>query len=191
MIAGAEQEDSLTKCVLDWHTPGLDGIETGRRLSSPGRHGPCPIGSSTGIRTGKRSFAWPMPPASIGCWSKPVCASRAVRYRHRPVWPANQFRSPSNHRRWPLSPLLTDSGSWLAEDNSPISKSRWNLPRAIGADVASPAMVPSRWDGGPRTHYDPDPDGHANAGDGWPGATRLLREREGIGQPHLDPGDDG
>ncbi|MFM5747707.1 response regulator [Aeromonas caviae] len=181
MIAGAEQEGQPYEVVLlDWHMPGLDGIETGRRLIARGM-GPRPYRVMVTGYGREEVFRQADAAGFDRVLVKPVCASvlfDTVIGLFGQQTSSLTFKPPQVTHRYRFDGLRI----LLAEDNELNQQVALELLRAVGADVSIAGNGAIALEMVAQTHYDlilmdmqmPVMDGLA--------ATRLLREREGIGQ---------
>ncbi|MGL6510113.1 response regulator [Aeromonas hydrophila] len=181
MIAGAEQEGLPYEVVLlDWHMPGLDGIETGRRLIARGM-GQRPYRVMVTGYGREEVFRQADTAGFDRVLVKPVCASvlfdTVIGLFGQQASPLT-FKPPqtTHHYRFDGLRIL------LAEDNELNQQVALELLRAVGADVSIAGNGAIALEMVAQTHYDlilmdmqmPVMDGLA--------ATRLLREREDVGQ---------
>ncbi|QJT12558.1 response regulator [Aeromonas sp. 2692-1] len=181
MIAGAEQEGQPYEVVLlDWHMPGLDGIETGRRLIARGM-GQRPYRVMVTGYGREEVFRQADTAGFDRVLVKPVCASvlfdTVIGLFGQQASPLI-FKPPqaTHHYRFDGLRIL------LAEDNELNQQVALELLRAVGADVSIAGNGAIALEMVAQTHYDlilmdmqmPVMDGLA--------ATRLLREREDVGQ---------
>ncbi|HGK7312764.1 response regulator [Aeromonas hydrophila] len=181
MIAGAEQEGQPYEVVLlDWHMPGLDGIETGRRLIARGM-GQRPYRVMVTGYGREEVFRQADTAGFDRVLVKPVCASvlfdTVIGLFGQQASPLT-FKPPqaTHHYRFDGLRIL------LAEDNELNQQVALELLRAVGADVSIAGNGSIALEMVAQTHYDlilmdmqmPVMDGLA--------ATRLLREREDVGQ---------
>ncbi|MBQ4675012.1 response regulator [Aeromonas hydrophila] len=181
MIAGAEQEGQPYEVVLlDWHMPGLDGIETGRRLIARGM-GQRPYRVMVTGYGREEVFRQADTAGFDRVLVKPVCASvlfdTVIGLFGQQASPLT-FKPPqtTHHYRFDGLRIL------LAEDNELNQQVALELLRAVGADVSIAGNGAIALEMVAQTHYDlilmdmqmPVMDGLA--------ATRLLREREDVGQ---------
>ncbi|MCP3324402.1 hybrid sensor histidine kinase/response regulator [Aeromonas hydrophila] len=181
MIAGAEQEGQPYEVVLlDWHMPGLDGIETGRRLIARGM-GQRPYRVMVTGYGREEVFRQADTAGFDRVLVKPVCASvlfdTVIGLFGQQASPLT-FKPPqaTHHYRFDGLRIL------LAEDNELNQQVALELLRAVGADVSIASNGAIALEMVAQTHYDlilmdmqmPVMDGLA--------ATRLLREREDVGQ---------
>ncbi len=181
MIAGAEQEGQPYEVVLlDWHMPGLDGIETGRRLIARSM-GPRPYRVMVTGYGREEVFRQADAAGFDRVLVKPVCASvlfDTVIGLFGQQTSSLTFKPPQVAHRYRFDGLRI----LLAEDNELNQQVALELLRAVGADVSIAGNGAIALEMVAQTHYDlilmdmqiPVMDGLA--------ATRLLREREGIGQ---------
>ncbi|WP_323971721.1 response regulator [Aeromonas hydrophila] len=181
MIAGAEQEGQPYEVVLlDWHMPGLDGIETGRRLIARGM-GQRPYRVMVTGYGREEVFRQADTAGFDRVLVKPVCASvlfdTVIGLFGQQASPLT-FKPPqaTHHYRFDGLRIL------LAEDNELNQQVALELLRAVGADVSIAGNGAIALEMVAQTHYNlilmdmqmPVMDGLA--------ATRLLREREDVGQ---------
>ncbi|MGL6487280.1 response regulator [Aeromonas hydrophila] len=181
MIAGSEQEGQPYEVVLlDWHMPGLDGIETGRRLIARGM-GQRPYRVMVTGYGREEVFRQADTAGFDRVLVKPVCASvlfdTVIGLFGQQASPLT-FKPPqaTHHYRFDGLRIL------LAEDNELNQQVALELLRAVGADVSIAGNGAIALEIVAQTHYDlilmdmqmPVMDGLA--------ATRLLREREDVGQ---------
>ncbi|WP_438833881.1 response regulator [Aeromonas oralensis] len=181
MIAGAEQEGQPYEVVLlDWHMPGLDGIETGRRLIARGM-GPRPYRVMVTGYGREEVFRQADSAGFDRVLIKPVCASvlfDTVIGLFGQQTSSLTFKPPQVTHRYRFDGLRI----LLAEDNELNQQVALELLRAVGADVSIAGNGAIALEMVAQTHYDlilmdmqmPVMDGLA--------ATRLLREREDVGQ---------
>ncbi|WAF90344.1 response regulator [Aeromonas hydrophila] len=181
MIAGAEQEGQPYEVVLlDWHMPGLDGIETGRRLIARSM-GPRPYRVMVTGYGREEVFRQADSAGFDRVLIKPVCASvlfDTVIGLFGQQTSSLTFKPPQVTHRYRFDGLRI----LLAEDNELNQQVALELLRAVGADVSIAGNGAIALEMVAQTNYDlilmdmqmPVMDGLA--------VTRLLREREGIGQ---------
>ena len=149
MIAGAEQEGQPYEVVLlDWHMPGLDGIETGRRLIARGM-GQRPYRVMVTGYGREEVFRQADTAGFDRVLVKPVCAS-VLFDTVIGLFGQQASPSPSNHPRRPITTASTGSGSCWRKTTSSISRWRWSCCGRSALMSASPAMAPSRWRWWPR-----------------------------------------
>nr|WP_238583107.1 response regulator [Aeromonas salmonicida] len=181
MIASAEQEGNAYEVVLlDWHMPGLDGIETGRRLIARGLGKRLYRVMVTGYGR-EEVFREAQAAGFDRVLVKPVCASVLFDtiiglFGHQTTAITLKPPQPSHSYRFDGLRIL------LAEDNELNQQVAMELLRAVGADVSIAGNGAIALKMAEQQPYDlilmdmqmPVMDGLA--------ATRQLREQEGAGQ---------
>ena len=153
MIAGAEQEGQPYEVVLlDWHMPGLDGIETGRRLIARGM-GPRPYRVMVTGYGREEVFRQADAAGFDRVLVKPVCASvlfDTVIGLFGQQTSSLTFKPPQVAHRYRFDGLRI----LLAEDNELNQQVALELLRAIGADVSIAGNGAIALEMVAQTHYD-------------------------------------
>ncbi|MGV2704126.1 UNVERIFIED_CONTAM: response regulator [Aeromonas salmonicida] len=135
MIASAEQEGNAYEVVLlDWHMPGLDGIETGRRLIARGLGKRLYRVMVTGYGR-EEVFREAQAAGFDRVLVKPVCASVLFDtiiglFGHQTTAITLKTPQPTHNYRFDGLRIL------LAEDNELNQQVAMELLRAVGADVS-------------------------------------------------------